>query len=92
MASAILVYASSSSVYGGNTSMPFSGMTILTTLSASIATKANERWLTPIVICIICQQGLRFFAIYGPWDAQIWACLCFKAILEGDHLFSIKGE
>ncbi len=82
-----LVYASSSSVYGANTKMPFSVHdNVDHPVSLYAATKkANELmahcyahlYRYPIT-------GLRFFTVYGPWGRPDMALFLFtKAILEG---------
>ncbi len=65
-----LVYASSSSVYGGNTKMPFSEKdTVDTPVSLYAATKkANELMAhTYSHLYSLPTTGLRFFTVYGPW-------------------------
>lgn len=65
-----LVYASSSSVYGGNTKMPFSEKdTVDTPVSLYAATKkANELMAhTYSHLYGLPTTGLRFFTVYGPW-------------------------
>ena len=66
-----LVYASSSSVYGANTKMPFSvNDNVDHPLSLYAATKkANELMAhTYSHLYNIPTTGLRFFTVYGPWD------------------------
>jgi UDP-glucuronate 4-epimerase len=66
-----LVYASSSSVYGANTSMPFSvHHNVDHPLSLYAATKkANELMAhTYSHLYGLPTTGLRFFTVYGPWD------------------------
>jgi UDP-glucuronate 4-epimerase len=65
-----LVYASSSSIYGGNTKMPFSEEdTVDTPVSLYAATKkANELMAhTYSHLYGLPTTGLRFFTVYGPW-------------------------
>jgi len=65
-----LVYASSSSVYGGNTKLPFSEQdTVDHPVSLYAATKkANELMAhTYSHLFAIPTTGLRFFTVYGPW-------------------------
>ncbi|HEY5672113.1 MAG TPA: NAD-dependent epimerase [Malonomonas sp.] len=82
-----LVYASSSSVYGANTSMPFSiHDNIDHPLSLYAATKkANELMAhTYSHLYRLPTTGLRFFTVYGPWGRPDMAMFLFtKAILEG---------
>ena len=82
-----LVYASSSSVYGANTTMPFSvHHNVDHPLSLYAATKkANELMAhTYSHLYAIPTTGLRFFTVYGPWGRPDMAMFLFtKAILEG---------
>ena len=76
-----LVYASSSSVYGGNTSMPFSEHdNIDHPISFYVATKKANELMAHTYSCLygLPTTGLRFFTVYGPWDAQIWDCFCLQ--------------
>ena len=81
-----LVYASSSSVYGGNTKMPFSEHdNIDHPVSMYAATKkANELMAhTYSHLFGLPTTGLRFFTVYGPWGRPDMALFLFaKAILE----------
>ena len=82
-----LVYASSSSVYGGNTKMPFAvGDQVDNPVSLYAATKkANELMAhTYSHLYGLPTTGLRYFTVYGPWgrpDMSPW--LFTSAILEG---------
>jgi len=82
-----LVYASSSSVYGGNTKMPFSESDAVDhPVSLYAATKkANELMAhTYSHLYRLPTTGLRFFTVYGPWGRPDMAYFSFtKAILEG---------
>ena len=82
-----LAYASSSSVYGGNTQMPFSEHhNIDHPVSMYAATKkANELMAhTYSHLFGLPTTGLRFFTVYGPWGRPDMALFLFtKAILEG---------
>lgn len=82
-----LAYASSSSVYGGNTAMPFSEhQNIDHPVSLYAATKkANELMAhTYGHLFQVPTTGLRFFTVYGPWGRPDMALFLFtKAILEG---------
>lgn len=82
-----LVYASSSSVYGGNTKMPFSEHdSVDHPVSLYAATKkANELMAhTYSHLYSLPTTGLRFFTVYGPWGRPDMALFLFtKAILEG---------
>ena len=82
-----LVFASSSSVYGANTRMPFSvHQNVDHPVSLYAATKkANELMAhTYASLYKIPCTGLRFFTVYGPWGRPDMALFLFtKAILEG---------
>ena len=82
-----LTYASSSSVYGGSTQMPFStSARVDHPLSLYAATKkANELMAhTYSHLYGLPTTGLRFFTVYGPWGRPDMALFLFtKAILEG---------
>ena len=82
-----LTYASSSSVYGGNTKMPFSEHDSVdhpVSLYA-VTKKANELMAhTYSHLYGLPTTGLRFFTVYGPWGRPDMALFLFtKAILEG---------
>src|SRR5712692_8565254 len=82
-----LVYASSSSVYGANTKMPFSihdNVDHPVSLYAA-SKKANELMAhTYSHLYGLPTTGLRFFTVYGPWGRPDMALFLFtKAILEG---------
>jgi UDP-glucuronate 4-epimerase len=82
-----LVFASSSSVYGANTNMPFSiHQNVDHPVSLYAATKkANELMAhTYSHLYGLCCTGLRFFTVYGPWGRPDMALFLFtKAITEG---------
>jgi UDP-glucuronate 4-epimerase len=82
-----LVYASSSSVYGGNTKLPFTESDAVDhPVSLYAATKkANELMAhTYSHLYRLPTTGLRFFTVYGPWGRPDMALFLFtKAILEG---------
>jgi len=82
-----LVYASSSSVYGANTFMPFSvHHNVDHPISLYAASKkANELMAhTYSHLFSLPTTGLRFFTVYGPWGRPDMALFLFaKAILEG---------
>jgi UDP-glucuronate 4-epimerase len=82
-----LIYASSSSVYGSNTKMPFSvSDNVDHPVSLYAATKkANELMAHSYAhLFHIPMTGLRFFTVYGPWGRPDMALFIFtKAILEG---------
>ncbi len=82
-----LVYASSSSVYGGNTKLPFSVEDrVDRPVSLYAATKRADEMLSESYAHLfrIPQTGLRFFTVYGPWGRPDMAAWLFtSAILEG---------
>jgi UDP-glucuronate 4-epimerase len=82
-----LVYASSSSVYGGNTNLPFSEhQSVDHPVSLYAASKkANELMAhTYSHLYGLPATGLRFFTVYGPWGRPDMALFLFtKAMLEG---------
>lgn len=85
-----LVYASSSSVYGGNTRMPFSEDDAVDhPVSLYAATKkANELMAhTYSHLYGLPTTGLRFFTVYGPWGRPDMAPMLFtRAILAGEAI------
>ena len=85
-----LVYASSSSVYGSNTKMPFSiHDNVDHPLSLYAASKkANELMAhTYSHLYNLPTTGLRFFTVYGPWGRPDMALFKFtKAILAGEKI------
>ena len=85
-----LVFASSSSVYGANTNMPFSiHHNVDHPVSLYAATKkANELMAhTYSHLYGLCCTGLRFFTVYGPWGRPDMALFLFtKAITEGNPI------
>lgn len=82
-----LVYASSSSVYGGNTKMPFSESDCVDhPVSLYAATKKSNELMAHSYSHLygLPTTGLRFFTVYGPWGRPDMALFLFtKAILEG---------
>jgi UDP-glucuronate 4-epimerase len=82
-----LVFASSSSVYGANTKLPFAvNDNVDHPLSLYAATKkANELMAHSYAnLHGIPSTGLRFFTVYGPWGRPDMAIFLFtKAIIEG---------
>ena len=81
-----LVYASSSSVYGGNTKMPFSEKDgVDHPVSLYAATKKSNELLAHSYSHLygIPTTGLRFFTVYGPWGRPDMALFIFtKSIIE----------
>jgi UDP-glucuronate 4-epimerase len=82
-----LVYASSSSVYGANTTMPYSvHQNVDHPVSLYAATKKANELMAHAYSALynIPTTGLRFFTVYGPWGRPDMAPIIFtKAILEG---------
>jgi UDP-glucuronate 4-epimerase len=85
-----LVYASSSSVYGGNKKMPFSETDVVDTpVSLYAATKKANELMAHCYSHLYGFQsvGLRFFTVYGPWgrpDMAMW--LFAEAIKSGNPI------
>jgi UDP-glucuronate 4-epimerase len=82
-----LVYASSSSVYGANTAMPFSiHQNVDHPLSLYAASKKSNELMAHTYSHLygLPTTGLRFFTVYGPWGRPDMALFKFtKAMLEG---------
>jgi len=90
-----LVYASSSSVYGGNESLPFRVEDRVDhPLSLYAATKKADELMSETYAHLyrVPQTGLRFFTVYGPWGRPDMAMWIFtKAIFEGAPI-DVFGE
>ncbi|WP_332810709.1 GDP-mannose 4,6-dehydratase [Sphingomonas sp.] len=90
-----LVYASSSSVYGGNETLPFRVEDRVDhPLSLYAATKKSDELMSETYAHLyrLPQTGLRFFTVYGPWgrpDMAMW--LFVKAIYAGEPI-NVFGE
>jgi UDP-glucuronate 4-epimerase len=84
------VYASSSSVYGGNTKMPFSiDDPVEQPNSLYAATKRMDELIgyTYAHLYKIPSTGLRFFTVYGPWGRPDMAAFLFtRAIIAGEPI------
>jgi UDP-glucuronate 4-epimerase len=89
------VYASSSSVYGGNVSLPFRVEDRVDhPLSLYAATKKADELISETYSNLyrLPQTGLRFFTVYGPWGRPDMAMWIFtKAIFAGAPI-SVFGE
>jgi UDP-glucuronate 4-epimerase len=89
------VYASSSSVYGGNRTLPFRVEDrVDQPLSLYAATKKADELISETYAHLyrLPQTGLRFFTVYGPWgrpDMAMW--LFTKAIFAGEPI-NVFGE
>ncbi len=85
-----LVFASSSSVYGGNKKLPYSVEDpVDNPISLYAATKKSDELMSHSYSHLynIPQTGLRFFTVYGPWGRPDMALFIFtKAISEGKKL------
>ena len=85
-----LLYASSSSVYGGNTKIPFSeNDPVNHPVSIYAATKRSNELMahTYSHLYNLSCTGLRFFTVYGPWGRPDMAPMIFtKAILSGEPI------
>lgn len=84
------VYASSSSVYGGNMKVPFSEEdNVDNPVSLYAATKKTNELMAHVYSKLygIPTTGLRFFTVYGPWGRPDMAPMLFaKAILAGEPI------
>ena len=82
-----LIYASSSSVYGANSKVPFCESDPVDNPRSlyAVTKRANELMAhTYAELFAIPASGLRFFTVYGPWGRPDMAYFSFtKAILEG---------
>jgi UDP-glucuronate 4-epimerase len=85
-----LVYASSSSVYGGNEKLPFSvDDRVDRPISLYAATKRADELMSHSYAHLygISMTGLRFFTVYGPWGRPDMAMFLFtRAILAGEPI------
>ena len=85
-----LVYASSSSVYGGNTKLPFSESDrVDRPVSLYAATKRANEMMAYVYSSQfgVPATGLRFFTVYGPWGRPDMATFIFtRAILAGQPI------
>lgn len=85
-----LVYASSSSVYGGNKKLPFSVQDDVShPISLYAATKRSDELMSQSYSHLynMPQTGLRFFTVYGPWGRPDMSLFIFtKAIVAGEKL------
>lgn len=85
-----LVYASSSSVYGGNTKMPFSEVDPVDhPVSLYAATKKSNELMAHTYSHLygLPTTGLRFFTVYGPWGRPDMAPFLFaRAMLAGEPI------
>lgn len=90
-----VIYASSSSVYGGNTKVPFSEEDDVNhPVSLYAATKRSDELIAEVYARLygIPLTGLRFFTVYGPWGRPDMAPMIFsRAILAGEPIRLFNG-
>ncbi len=90
-----LVYASSSSVYGGNAKLPFAETDpVDTPVSLYAATKRSDELISHAYGHLhgLPQTGLRFFTVYGPWGRPDMAYFKFaEAICQGEPITLYDG-
>jgi UDP-glucuronate 4-epimerase len=90
-----LVYASSSSVYGANTEMPFRETDrVDRPVSLYAATKRADELMSHAYAHLfgVPQTGLRFFTVYGPWGRPDMAYFGFaRAIMAGEPITLYDG-
>lgn len=90
-----LVYASTSSVYGANTEMPFRETDrVDTPISLYAATKRADELMSYAYAHLfgLPQTGLRFFTVYGPWGRPDMAYYSFaRAIVAGEPITLYDG-
>ena len=85
-----LVYASSSSVYGGNTKIPFNeDDSVNHPVSLYAATKKSNELMAHSYSHLfdIPSTGLRFFTVYGPWGRPDMAPMIFADSILKENLF-----
>ncbi len=85
-----LIYASSSSVYGGNDKIPFSEIDSLNSpISIYAVTKISNELMAKVYSHLygLKTTGLRFFSVYGPWGRPDMAIYIFvRKILNGETI------
>ena len=90
-----LVYASSSSVYGGNDVLPFRVEDRVDhPLSLYAATKKADELMSETYAHLyrLPQTGLRFFTVYGPWGRPDMAMWLFTKAIFADEPIQVFGE
>lgn len=92
-----LVYASSSSVYGANTKLPFSTKdNVDHPISLYAATKKSNELMAHVYSHLfeLPTTGLRFFTVYGPWGRPDMALFKFVNAIYNDQTVSVfnKGD
>ncbi len=90
-----LVYASSSSVYGANASLPFAESDrVDTPVSVYAVSKRTDELMSHAYAHLysLPQTGLRFFTVYGPWGRPDMAYFSFaRAIVAGEPITVYEG-
>lgn len=90
-----LLYASSSSVYGSNSKVPFSEQDeVSSPESLYAATKRSDELMASVYSKLygIASTGLRFFTVYGPWGRPDMAPMLFaEAICKGEPIKVFNG-
>ena len=90
-----LLYASSSSVYGSNSKVPFSEQDeVSSPESLYAATKRSDELMASVYAKLygIASTGLRFFTVYGPWGRPDMAPMLFAdAISKGERIKVFNG-
>ena len=90
-----LIFASSSSVYGGNTNLPFSeSQPVDHPISLYAATKKSNELMAHCYSHLygLPTTGLRFFTVYGPWGRPDMALFLFtKAIINREPIKVFNG-
>jgi len=90
-----LVYASSSSVYGGNAKLPFAeGDPVDTPVSLYAATKRADELISHAYGHLhgLPQTGLRFFTVYGPWGRPDMAYYAFAEAISRGQPITLYGN
>jgi len=87
-----LVYASSSSVYGSNSKIPFSETdNVDNPVSLYAATKKSNELMASVYSSLygLSTTGLRFFTVYGPWGRPDMAPMLFSDAILGDRAIKV---
>lgn len=90
-----LVYASSSSVYGGNTKQPFAVEDrVDAPVSLYAATKKADELMSHAYSHLygVAQTGLRFFTVYGPWGRPDMAMYLFAQAIFADRPITLYNH
>lgn len=90
-----LVYASTSSVYGSNTEMPFRETDRVDhPVSLYAATKRADELMSHAYAHLfgLPQTGLRFFTVYGPWGRPDMAYFSFAAAIDSGEPITLYNE